>query len=202
MPPQPDASGSITPSISATEPGPAVQDQQRQGVRTFGASVDEMDRLAVDAAPGPAASALSRALHGPPVEPVGPVAAEILQIVEVGAVLPGGAGDLVGPAGAAQPFGQVDQHVVGDGRPLKGSIARRSPDACELQRQESPRPGPVGHVALRVPVQSVLGQPGRSSSKATRASRRASAAPRQTWMPWPKPRCRRRGGGCRTPRDR
>jgi hypothetical protein len=52
----------------------------------------------------------------PPVEAVEPVGDELLQVAEVGPVLPrpGGAGDLVGPAHPPEPGGQVVEDVVAD----------------------------------------------------------------------------------------
>ena len=77
-------------------------------------------------------------LLGPPVEAVPPVGHELLQVAEIGAVLPrpGRAGDLVGPPHPGEPGGQVVEDVVADRhperphpgcRPCPSSFADRPP---------------------------------------------------------------------------
>lgn len=81
--------------------GPAVEDEQRQGVGTLGASVDEVDGLSFDDG-DPVRPGIEPGLGGSPVESGGPVAAEVSEVVEVGAVVPSGARYLVRPARALE----------------------------------------------------------------------------------------------------
>ena len=99
-------------SISATEPGPPVEDEQGHGVRAFSSSVDEVDLLAFDLGdvvrPG-----VETSLCCPPVEVVGPVAAQVPQVVKVGALLPRRCPQLVRPPGADQTLAQISERSSG-----------------------------------------------------------------------------------------
>ena len=93
--------------------GPAVREQQRVRIRADAGLVDEVQ---VDARERDL-ELLERVelrLLGAPVEAVAPVLDERAQIVQVRAVGPLGAGNLVRPAGAREPAAQVVQNLVGD----------------------------------------------------------------------------------------
>ena len=138
--------------------GPAVKNEKRQGVRMIGTGVDEMDLLAIDVGGG-VGPGVESSLGGPPVEPAGPVFAKLPEVAQIGAVVPAGAHDLIGPPGTGQPFSQVVQNRLGYGydEGLNHDVAIQRSGRGVLQRQAPPRPGPVGHVALRGLAQVVLG---------------------------------------------
>src|SRR4051812_13683822 len=93
-------------------------------------------------------------------------------------------GDAVEVAGVETERVLVDQRL--DLVPIVGGAAH----ACvRIGTDAQPRTLPEG---TRVQPASSITYPGiaaRISSRLTRISRRASAAPRHTWMPWPNPRC-------------
>ena len=80
-------SGSITSRNSDDRTGPAVRDDQRQRVGVVGAGVDEVDLLAVDLGEE-VRPAVEPVFLRAPVERGVPVLAEVLQVREVGAVVP------------------------------------------------------------------------------------------------------------------
>ena len=57
---------------------------------------------------------LNRVFLRAPVELGAPVLAQLLEVLEVGAVVPTRAGDLVGPACACQPVAEIVEHRVGN----------------------------------------------------------------------------------------
>src|SRR5215211_1437402 len=100
--------------------GPAVGQDQREGVGLGRAEVREVDGLAVDGG-GELRDLVELGLPGPPVVVVAPVVDQVLDIAEGDAVVPAGGdraglgtagvqrGELVGPAGPGQPLGQIIQ---------------------------------------------------------------------------------------------
>ena len=94
--------------------GPAVRQEEGMGVRTLTADVPVVDVDAVDLAEelGPG---VERGLLGAPVVLVAPVVAEFAHVLGIGAVVPAGVGDGVGPAGAIEAVAKVVEDAVGDG---------------------------------------------------------------------------------------
>ena len=88
-------------------------DDQRERVRPAATLVDEVDAHPVHGGPE-LGEGVDRPLLDPPVEARSPVAGQLFHVVQVGAVIPAGAGDLVGPAGAGQALTQVFQDRVRD----------------------------------------------------------------------------------------
>ena len=117
---------------------PAVRDDQRQRVRVVGAGVDEVDLLTVDVGEEVRPTVELRFLR-PPVVLVLPRVAEVLEIREIGAVVPTTARDLVGPARAAQPFLEVVEHRFGyvdtEGPDLVARHGRRRYNSTSLDSQ-------------------------------------------------------------------
>ena len=93
--------------------GPAVRNDQRDRVGVVGPRVDEVDLLAVDLREvvRPAVEAV---FLRAPVELRAPRVAQVLQVPEVGAVVPARAGNLVGPTRARQPLAQVVEIGLGN----------------------------------------------------------------------------------------
>jgi hypothetical protein len=58
---------------------------------------------------------VQRALGGPPVEGALPGGEQVLEVAEVGAVIPGSPGQLVGPPGAGDARPEVIEGRVADG---------------------------------------------------------------------------------------
>ena len=52
---------------------------------------------------------------GTPIEPGPPILNQFFQVVQVAAIVPAGAGDLIGPPGVGKPLAQVFQDAVLDG---------------------------------------------------------------------------------------
>ena len=90
--------------------GPAVGEEQGDWSGAFSSFVDEMDC----ADGGLEAEVMERGETldlGGPTELVAPVAADLFEGCAVEAVLPGGAGDLVGPAGAGETILEIGDLV-------------------------------------------------------------------------------------------
>ena len=87
-------------------------DDDGHGVGTLALLVDEVDALALDGGVE-VGEGVEAGLGLAPVEAVLPVGHQFLDVVEVGAVVPLGAGDLIRPAHVVQPVAQVFEHVVG-----------------------------------------------------------------------------------------
>ena len=85
---------------------PAVQEQQRGGVRLGGAQVQEVHAGPVDRG-DELGEGVERRLVGPPVVLLGPVVGELTQVAGRNAALPAGAGQVAGPAGPGQPLAEV-----------------------------------------------------------------------------------------------
>jgi hypothetical protein len=100
---------------------PAVGDQQRQRVGLERADMQEVDRLPVDDGDELRELVQHRLLLAP-VEAVGPVAGQLLEVVEGHPPAPADAGQLGGPAGAGQPLAQVVQVLVGNGDPERPDL--------------------------------------------------------------------------------
>src|SRR5712692_7420168 len=93
-------------------PRPPVRHDERQRVGLGRADVDEVNALAVDRR-GELREAVELCLGRPPVVAVAPVAAQLLQVAELGAVVPTRAVDLVREAGLSQARPQVVEHRLG-----------------------------------------------------------------------------------------
>src|SRR5205823_9009361 len=90
---------------------PAMQEQDRNRVRPAPRLAKEMQTEAVDVRQkvGKRVEAL---LLRAPVEAVAPVSEQLAQVVEVRAVIPGAAGDLVGPPCAVDAVAEVRERVL------------------------------------------------------------------------------------------
>ena len=78
---------------------------------------------------------LNRVFLRAPVELVLPRVAEVLQVREVGAVVPAAAGDLVGPARAREPLAEVVEHRLGHVDAERTDVvARHAGDATAASR--------------------------------------------------------------------
>ena len=84
------------------------------GVGAFALFVDEVDALALDGGVE-VGEGVEAGLGFAPVETVAPVGDQFLDVVQVGAVIPFGAGDFVGPAHVGQPVLQVFQYIIRNG---------------------------------------------------------------------------------------
>ena len=93
--------------------GPAVGQDQRQGFRLGRADVQEVDVLAVDGR-HELRELVQSGLLDSPVEPVGPVAGQVLQVVQRHAAGPVVVGRVLRPAGAGNPVVQVVEVGLGD----------------------------------------------------------------------------------------
>jgi hypothetical protein len=93
--------------------GPAMGEDQRQGLWLRGADVEEVDRLAVDGG-GELRVLVQPRLVLAPVVAVTPVGGQLLEIVERHPAAPADPGQLVGPAGTGQPVAQVVEVGLGD----------------------------------------------------------------------------------------
>ncbi len=110
---------------------PAVGQQQWPGRRFGRTRMDEMDALPVDPG-GELGKGVGPGLEARPVVVVLPVPAQLDQEIAFGAVLPPGAGYLVGPPGPGQPVTEIvdlgggDAHIKGlDGRWGHGLVHSR-----------------------------------------------------------------------------
>jgi hypothetical protein len=92
---------------------PAVRENQRQRIRPSAASVDEVDSDAVYGGAEMREGVDALFLRAP-VEPRAPVLDQLLQVGEVEAVAPAGAGNLIGPASVGQSPTQVVEDSLGD----------------------------------------------------------------------------------------
>ena len=128
--------------ILPERPGPTVREDQRLGIGTLAAHVDEVDRHAVDLG-AELRIGVDCAFVLAPVVAVDPVGHQLLEVGGVGAVLPAFVGEVVGPARALEARLQIAEHFIGyidakrfhDGRfPIHGNLSpgRGSP--------HSPRP--------------------------------------------------------------
>ncbi len=93
--------------------GPVMHQEQRDGGRVLRADVQEVDVLAVDLG-GELGEFVEFRLRLAPVEAVGPVRGQGLEVVGRHPPAPAGAGDLAAPAGARQPVVQVVELVLRD----------------------------------------------------------------------------------------
>ena len=93
--------------------GPAVGDDDGHRVGALALFVDEMDALPVNGGIE-IGEGVEPGFGGAPVKSVPPVGYQFLDVVQVGAVVPPGAGDFVGPAHVGQPMPQVGKRVVGN----------------------------------------------------------------------------------------
>jgi hypothetical protein len=91
--------------------GPAVDDEQRKGVRSVGTRVHEVDRLVIDAG-AKVLELVELRLLCSPVVLVAPVRHQVAQVADRCPVLPAGAVDLVGEAGPRQTESEVPQGRV------------------------------------------------------------------------------------------
>ena len=110
---------------------PAVQEQQRGGVRLGGAHVQEVQLGAVDRG-DELGIGVERRLVRPPVVLLGPVGGEFAQVGGGDAALPAGAGQVAGPAGPGQPLAEVVEVGLRDAdavRPDGGVVVRHVPKA-------------------------------------------------------------------------
>ena len=108
---------------------PAVGQDQRQRVRLGRADVQEVDVLAVDGR-DELRDLVQPGLLGAPVEAVGPVAGQVLQVVQGYAAGPVVAGRVLRPAGPGDPVVQVVEVGLGDvdpeGADLGGGVGHGS----------------------------------------------------------------------------
>jgi hypothetical protein len=113
-----------------------VDDQQRQRVRLGRADVHEVDPLAVDGG-GELRVLVEPGLLGAPVVAALPVPGELPQVAERHATAPADTGQLVGPAGAGQPVGQVVQLGLGNLDPerVDAVASHASPFAARAGRR-------------------------------------------------------------------
>ena len=124
---------------------PAVRDDERQRVRFRRARVDEVHLRAVDVGEEVRPPVEPRFLRAP-VELVPPRLAQVLEVREVGAVVPRRAGNLVGPPRAREPVAQVVEdllrhldaertEVFGHGPNLSAYTAAAPPCAASITRR-------------------------------------------------------------------
>jgi hypothetical protein len=118
--------------------GPAVGEDQRERVRFRGPDVDEVDGLAVDLG-GEVRKLVELRLVRAPVVAGAPVLGKLLQPRQRKAVVPPGAGDLVGLTGAGEPVGQVVQ------------VGLRDVDAKRLDHDVNPKDMYVGGTNVGIP---------------------------------------------------
>jgi hypothetical protein len=93
--------------------GPAVGQDQGQGVGFGGADVEEVDVLPVDGG-GELGELVEPGLLLGPVVAVGPVPGQLFQVAEGHPAGPADAGQLIRPAGAGKPVTEVVQVGLGD----------------------------------------------------------------------------------------
>ena len=160
--------------------GPTVADQQRPRPLDRRGGVDEVDVGSVDlgaeVVPG-----LQLRLVLPPVVLVPPVLAELLEVSQVGAVVPAGVGDLVRPPGPPEALLQVVEDGV-----VHGDVER-------LDVGQRGLPG-------RRRVRGLAGRPRRSSRPTRCGSRWARAGGPTAGRPHRRRGAPRRARGARTPR--
>ena len=94
--------------------GPAVRDDQREGVGVRGPLVNEVDVEPFDLR-GELVEPIQRGFACPPVIPLGPVGGEFAGVAQRHALAPVVDAFWFGPACCGQPSTQVGQDVVGDG---------------------------------------------------------------------------------------
>src|SRR4029453_17993467 len=104
--------------------GPAVGEEQRQGVGFGGADVEEVDVLPVDGG-DELGEPVEPGLLLAPVVAVGPVGGQRFQVAARPPAGPADPGQLVGPAGAVQPLAQVVQVGLGDVDPERPDLGAR-----------------------------------------------------------------------------
>ncbi len=97
-------------------PRPPVDEEQRSGIRTRRALVEGVEALAVHLHDDLVVR-VEPLLHRIPVEVARPVVAELLQVGDVGAVLPAAVGEPVEPARSGQSVTQVLDDLGGDVHP-------------------------------------------------------------------------------------
>jgi hypothetical protein len=104
--------------------GPPVRQDEGQRCRSDARLVHEVQTETLEAGRVDLGAMLrervEHVLARPPVEPVGPVAHQLLEVAELGAVVPTRAVDLVGPAGPAERGGQRVDVRVGHRDPERG----------------------------------------------------------------------------------
>ena len=181
----PQAPGSVSSGTQGkqlrTGAGPAVGEDQRYPPAGAGPLMDEVDLDSIELGPELRVGVQSRFL-GPPVESIGPVGEQALQVIQVGALPPGGTRGMVRPTRHADARPKVRDHGVVD------------PDREGLDRQG----GPV-HGSRSTPV---LPRPGGCrSGRALPAVRHARGA-RCTGRPAPRQAPGREGGIQRRTRAR
>ena len=159
--------------------GPPVRDDQRERVVARRARVDEVDRLAVD----PSAEVLELVqprLLSPPVVRVTPVLDQLAHVSDRDPVLPARAVDLIREAGPLETAAEVLQDRVLD---VDVELLDRVAQGITVGSVSQPRTVDVGASRACSRSTSHSGNRCKTSSSATRPSRRASAAPRQKWTP-------------------
>ena len=93
--------------------GPAVREDQGQGIGLGRTGVYEMHVLAVDRR-RVLIERVQAGLLRPPVVLIGPVVDQLAQVGHVGTEVPPGAGNLIGEAGIVQSLTEIGQLGVGD----------------------------------------------------------------------------------------
>ena len=156
--------------------GPAVDQQQREGVGGAPAHVPEVQVDAVDLAQEPG-DRVELGLARAPVVAVAPVLAELADGVDLRAVVPLRAGDRLGPARARQALAQVGQDGVGDIDAEGAGVSHRPHHSVRGSRRRR-----------RCPPRPAGGPPRRRSPSDRDRARRL----RRRRRPGPD---RRRGGG-------
>ncbi len=113
---------------------PTVGQDERQRVRPHAGLVHEVHPETFEPGCPELGAVLGRRVErgflGGPVEPVGPVRHQLLQVSELGAVLPACAVDLIRPPGAGDGGAQRGEVGVGDRDVERGRGHRFSPAAC------------------------------------------------------------------------
>ena len=92
--------------------GPAVREDERQPPARCRRLMHKVNPL-----PGEVMERVEPSLPGTPVELIGPVGNEASKPVQLGALFPAYAWNLVGPSGMAQPCPQIVEHLIRDMNP-------------------------------------------------------------------------------------